>query len=306
MSKNTSLKNSKTIKYLKSFYVKDYLVIIFGLALFTLGITGFILPNKIVTGGLSGISAIIKYGTGIEIWKMNLAINLLLLVLAFRIVGVQYVVRTIIGVGILSVMLAFGEEYVQPYFEVHPPVSDDFLSAIVGGVLCGSGLGLVYSMNGSTGGMDIVGALVTKFFRISLSRIMLILDVAIVASSYFILEKNPDSLEKTIFGLILLPLMWQMVDIVINGARQSVQLFIFSRKYDEIATHINTEIKRGCTVIDGMGWYSQTPQKVIIVMAKRTEATSIFRLVGRIDPEAFVTKANVTGVYGKGFDKLLK
>lgn len=306
MSKNTSFKGSKTIKYLKSFYIKDYLIIIFGLALFTLGITGFILPNKIVTGGLSGISAIIKYGTGIEIWKMNLAINLLLLLIAFRVVGKQYVIRTVIGVGLLSVMLAFGERYVQPYFEAHPPVSDDIFSAIVGGVLCGSGLGLVYSMNGSTGGMDIVGALVTKFFRISLSRIMLILDVLIVSSSYFILEKNAESLEKTIFGLILLPLMWQMVDIVINGARQSVQLFIFSRKYDEIATHINTEIKRGCTVVDGMGWYSQTPQKVIIVMAKRTEATSIFRLVERIDPEAFVTKANVTGVYGKGFDKLLK
>lgn len=306
MSKNSSFKGSKTIKYLKSFYIKDYLIIIFGLALFTLGITGFILPNKIVTGGLSGISAIIKYGTGIEIWKMNLAINLLLLLIAFRVVGKQYVIRTVIGVGLLSVMLAFGERYVQPYFEAHPPVSDDIFSAIVGGVLCGSGLGLVYSMNGSTGGMDIVGALVTKFFRISLSRIMLILDVLIVSSSYFILEKNAESLEKTIFGLILLPLMWQMVDIVINGARQSVQLFIFSRKYDEIATHINTEIKRGCTVVDGMGWYSQTPQKVIIVMAKRTEATSIFRLVERIDPEAFVTKANVTGVYGKGFDKLLK
>lgn len=306
MSKNTSFKGSKTIKYLKSFYIKDYLIIIFGLALFTLGITGFILPNKIVTGGLSGISAIIKYGTGIEIWKMNLAINLLLLLIAFRVVGKQYVIRTVIGVGLLSVMLAFGEEYIQPYFQNHPPVSDDILSAIVGGVLCGSGLGLVYSMNGSTGGMDIVGALVTKYFRISLSRIMLILDVAIVSSSYFILEKNAETLEKTIFGLILLPLMWQMVDIVINGARQSVQLFIFSRKYDEIATHINTEIKRGCTVVDGMGWYSQTPQKVIIVMAKRTEATSIFRLVERIDPEAFVTKANVTGVYGKGFDKLLK
>lgn len=295
---------SQGIKYLKSFYVKDYLVIVFGLILFTIGLTGFILPNRIVTGGLSGISSVVKYGTGIEIWKVNLTVNLFLLIIAFRTVGKQYVIRTLIGVGLLTLMLAFGEQHLQPYFTENPPVSDDFLSAIVGGIFCGAGLGLVYSMNGSTGGMDIVGALVTKYFRISLSRIMLILDVIIVASSYFILDGNEETLEKTIFGLILLPLMWQMVDIVINGARQSVQLFIFSKRYDEIATHINTEIKRGCTVVDGIGWYSQTPQKVIIVMAKRTEATSIFRLVGRIDPEAFVTKANVTGVYGKGFDEL--
>lgn len=306
MSKNKAIRDRKTIKYLKSFYIKDYLIIILGLAFFTLGLTGFILPNKIVTGGLSGVSAIIKYGTGIEIWKMNLIINILLLVIAFRSVGKQFVIRTLIGVSLLSLMLIFGEKYLQPYFEANPPISDVFLSAIVGGVFCGAGLGLVYSMNGSTGGMDIVGAMATKYFRISLSRIMLILDVAVVVSSYFILGGDKTTLEKTIFGLILLPLMWQMVDIVINGARQSVQLFIFSRKYEEIATHINTEIKRGCTVVDGLGWYSQTPQKVIIVMAKRTEATSIFRLVGRIDPEAFVTKTNVTGVYGKGFDKLLR
>lgn len=297
-------KKQKTIKYLKSFYFKDYLLIVIGLALFTLGLTGFILPNRIVMGGLSGINAIIKYGTGIEMWKSNLVINMTLLAIAFRVVSKQYVLRTLLGIGILSLMLSFGEKYLQPYFTAHPPVSDTFLSAIVGGIFCGTGLGLVYSVNGSTGGTDIIGALVTKYYRISLARILLIVDVLIVCSSYFILERNEETLEKTIFGLILLPLLWQMVEIVINGARQSVQLFIFSKHYEEIATHINTEIKRGCTVIDGVGWYSKNPQKVIIVIARRTEATSIFRLVGSIDPEAFVTKATVMGVYGKGFDKL--
>lgn len=291
-------------KYLKSFYIKDYLIIIIGLASFTIGLTGFILPSRIVMGGLSGISTIIKYGTGIEIWKSNLAINIVLLAIAFFAINKQYVLRTLLGVGILTLMLSFGEQYLQPYFTAHPPVSDVFLSAIVGGILCGSGLGLVFSVNGSTGGTDIIGALVTKYYRISLARILLIVDVLIVCSSYFILDRTEETLEKTIFGLILLPLMWQMVEIVINGARQSVQLFIFSKHYEEIATHINTEIKRGCTVVDGIGWYSQTPQKVIIVIARRTEATSIFRLVGSIDPEAFVTKATVMGVYGKGFDKL--
>lgn len=302
-SKKMETKKSR-IKYLKSFYIKDYLIIILGLIFFTLGITGFILPNKIVTGGLSGIAAMIKYGTGIELWITNLVVNAILLIIAFRAVSKQYVIKTLVGVGILSIMLSFGESYLQPYFTEHPPVRDSFLSVIVGGVFCGTGLGLVFSVNGSTGGTDIIGALVTKYFRIRLARILLIVDISIVISSYFILGGGNESLERTIYGLILLPLMWQMVEMVINGARQSVQLFIFSKNYEEIANHINSEIKRGCTVVDGIGWYSKTPMKVIIVIARRTESTSIFRLVGSIDPDAFITKSNVMGVYGKGFDKL--
>ncbi|WP_264846139.1 YitT family protein [Capnocytophaga catalasegens] len=292
------------MKYLKSFYIKDYFVILFGLILFTVGYTGFILPNKIVTGGLSGIATIIKYATGFEVWKTNLIVNAVLLLLAFRMISKQLTFRTIIGVGILTILFRYGEVYLQPYFTENPPLSDALLSVIMGGLLAGVGLGLVYSVNGSAGGTDILGFLVTKYFRISLARIMLILDVLIVVSSYFILDSTAETLEKTVLGLILLPLMWHMVDMVLNGARQSVQIFIFSKQYDEIATHINTEIKRGCTVVDGTGWYSQTPQKVVIVIARRTEATSIFRLVDRIDPQAFVTKTNVMGVYGNGFDKI--
>ncbi|CEN48149.1 conserved membrane hypothetical protein [Capnocytophaga canis] len=301
---NKMTAKSKTIKYLKSFYVKDYLIIVLGLTIFTLGITGFILPNKIVTGGLSGVSAMIKYATGIEMWITNLVINTVLLAIAFKAVSKQYVLRTLIAVGILSLMLSFGETYLQPYFTAHPPVGEPFLSAIVGGLFCGTGLGLCFSVNGSTGGTDIIGALVTKYFNIRLARILLIVDISIVISSYFILGGDSKALERTIYGLILLPLMWQMVEMVINGARQSVQLFIFSKHYEEIANHINSEIKRGCTIVDGIGWYSKTPMKVIIVIARRTESTSIFRLVGSIDPEAFITKSNVMGVYGKGFDKL--
>lgn len=299
-------KKISSIKYLRPFYLKDYLVILLGVSLYTVGFTGFILPNKIVTGGMAGIASIIKYITEFEIWKTSLIANVVLLIVAvlLKAANRSFVIRTIVGVGLLTFVFRFGEQIIQPYFTQHPPISDVFLSTIMGGILAGTGLGLVYSVNGSTGGTDIIGVLFTKFLRISLARILLIVDVLIVASSYFILSSTEETLEKTVLGLILLPMMWHMVDMVLNGARQSVQLFIFSKQYEEIATHINTEIKRGCTVVDGTGWYSQTPQKVIIVIARRTEATSIFRLVDRIDPEAFVTKANVVGVYGKGFDRL--
>lgn len=292
------------VKYLKAYYIKDYFTIIIGIILYAVGFTVFILPNKIVTGGLAGVASIIRYGTGFEVWKSTLIINLILLLIAYRVVNKQFVVRTVVGSGLLIFALLLGENYLFPYFSNHPPITDPFLSAIMGGIFVGAGLGLVYSSNGSTGGTDIVAFLATKYFRISIARVLLIADVIIVSSSYLILETNEETLEKTVLGLILLPVMYQTVDMVMNGARQSVQLFIFSKKYEEIATHINAEVRRGCTIVDGMGWYSKEPQKIIIVIARRTEAKSIFRLVDSIDPDAFVTKTNVEGVYGKGFDKL--
>ena len=299
-----AISDNRTIKYLKSFYLRDYLTIFMGLVAYALGVTGFLVPSKIVTGGLAGVCLMINYKLGIKLALSYWIINIILLLIGLKAVSRQFTYRTLVSISILSAFLWVGQLYLTPYFAEHPPLSGDFLNVIMGGLLCGTGLGLVYSANGSTGGTDIIGFVVTKYYSISIARILLVVDVCIVISSYFILEHKEDTLEKTIYGLILLPLMWQMVEIVINGARQSVQLFIFSKHYNEIATHINTELKRGCTVIDGIGWYSKSSQKIVIVIARRTEATSIFRLVRSIDPSAFVTKTNVMGVYGNGFDKL--
>ena len=107
-------------------------------------------------------------------------------------------------------------------------------------------------------------------------------------------------------GFVISSIIYYAVDMVINGSRQSVQFFIFSPMYDEIATHINSELGRGCSVIDGIGWYSKQPQKIVIVMARSSESTSVFRLVQRIDKDAFISQTNVTGVYGKGFEAMRK
>ena len=201
----------------------------------------------------------------------------------------------------LTLGVRLGEMYLKPYFLANPPVHDPFIAIVLGGIFMGVALGLVYSVNGSTGGVDIIGFLVTKYFKIRISRILLYVDVLIVLSSIFVLKGY--TAEKMVLGLILLPVMYQAVDVVMNGAKQAIQVTILSKKYEEIATHINTELKRGCTVVDGTGWYTKNPQKVIIVFARRGEGTTIFRLVNSIDPEAFVTRTNVEAVYGKGFEK---
>lgn len=282
--------------YLKSFYWKDYIMIISGLVLYAFGLTGFLLPNKIVTGGLTGITVLIRYSTEIPIWVSYISINAVLLIIAWKIVGKSFVIKTVLSVIALTFLLRFGELYItKPIIQ-----ADSLLSSMIGAMFCGAGLGLVYSVNGSTGGTDIIGAVVTKYRHVSMGRVLLLVDVLIVASSFFLFK----SVEKIAIGLIVMAVMYYAVDVVISGLRQSVQFFIFTKKHEEVADHINSEIKRGCTIIDGMGWYSKKSQKIIVVLARKNESTSIFRLVKSIDQEAFVTQANVVGVYGKGFDVL--
>ena len=292
-------KKNNTIEYLKSFYIKDYLYMAFAIVIYTIGLTGFIMPNKIVTGGLAGAALLLKYATGINASTTILVVNLALLVLAFRFLGKTFVINTVIGAGLLTLGVRIGETYLTPYFTANPLIHDSFISIVLGGILMGTGL--VYSVNGSTGGVDIIGFLVTKYFKIRISRILLFVDVLVVMSSILVLSGY--TMEKMVLGLILLPIMYQAVDVVMNGAKRAIQVTILSKKYEEIATHINTELKRGCTIVDGMGWYTKNPQKVIIVFARRGEGTTIFRLVNSIDPEAFVTRTNVEAVYGKGFEK---
>ena len=292
-------KKRNTIEYLKSFYIKDYLLMALAIVIYTVGLTGFIMPNQVVSGGLAGVALLLNYATGINVSSTIFVVNAILLVLAFRPLGQKFVINTIIGAGMLTLGVKLGEMYLKPYFLANPPVHDPFIAIVLGGIFMG--VGLVYSVNGSTGGVDIIGFLVTKYFKIRISRILLYVDVLIVLSSIFVLKGY--TAEKMVLGLILLPVMYQAVDVVMNGAKQAIQVTILSKKYEEIATHINSELKRGCTVVDGTGWYTKNPQKVIIVFARRGEGTTIFRLVNSIDPEAFVTRTNVEAVYGKGFEK---
>lgn len=282
-------------KYLKSFYWRDYVTIIAGLILFSIGFTGFLIPYKVVMGGLGGISLLIKYATGLPLWISFISINSVLLLLAWFILGRKYVYKTLFSTLALTFILSIAEAYIT-----EPFISDKTMSILVGAVITGIGLGLVLSANSSTGGGDIVAAIITKYHNISMGRVLTYIDAVIVMSSYILFQ----SLETIIIGFIITVILYYAVDVVINGSRQSVQFFIFSTKYDEIATHINTELDRGCAVVDGIGWYSQEPQKIIMLMTRRNESTSVFRLVKSIDKHAFITQTNVSGVYGKGFEQI--
>lgn len=284
-------------KYLKSFYWRDYIVIILGLSLYAIGLTGFLIPYKIVMGGLGGVSLLIKYATEFPLWASFIILNSFLLIFAWFILGRKYVFSTLFSSAVLAFLLNITERYIT-----EPIVTNETFAVIIGAIFCGVGLGMVLSMNSSTGGTDIIAAIITKYHYLSMGRVLMYIDIFIVLSSYLLFQ----SIEKIVIGFVISSVIYYAVDMVINGRRQSVQFFIFSAHYDEIATHINTELGRGCSVIDGVGWYSKQPQKIVLVMARSNESTSIFRLVQRIDSDAFITQTNVSGVFGKGFEAMRK
>jgi len=283
-------------RYLKDFYWKDYALILLGLILYALGLIGFIKPGGIVTGGLTGIALLVEYGSGIPLQYTYFLVNLSLLVVALKLLGVKFLVKTIYGVIVLTILLTIFQTYIK-----EPIVKDEpLLSGVIGAMLCGSGIGLVFSSNGSTGGTDIIIALINKYKNIAFGRGMLLCDFFIICCSYFVFQDY----QKIVYGLIVMGVMTYSIDMVINGFRQSVQILIFSEKYETIATAINHELRRGCTILDGTGWYTKKPTKVIIVLAKRTEALEMFRLIKSIDEKAFISQSTVRGVYGEGFDKI--
>lgn len=281
---------------LKKFYWKDYLTIFLGTFMYALGVTQFIMPHHFVMGGLTGVAVLINYAVGWPVSVLVFVMNAMLLLVAFRILGTEFLLKTIVGVASLTTFIGMFES-----FQWTPIMTEEPLMAgLIGSIVAGAGVGLVLSVNGSSGGTDIIVLVINKYRNITPGRTMLFVDLVIVASSYVIFR----SMETIVFGVIIIAVMATSVDWVLNGIRQSVQFFIISQKYEEIATQINLQLHRGCTVLDGTGWYTKRTQKVLLVMARRNESTSIFRLVKGIDENAFISQSNVIGIYGQGFDRM--
>jgi len=288
--------------------VKDYIQIVAGLLVYALGFTCFMLPYNITSGGVSGIAALIYYATGFNAGYSYFIINMGLLMIALYIMGWRYSLRTIVA----TVLVSFTIDYVQELLLVTQPdgtthllklVGDQkFMACVIGGLMEGLGLATVFMAGGSTGGTDIIASCVNKYWNISLGRLMLYLDIAIISCSYLIFH----DIETMVIGYLTMIISMNFLDYVINGARQSVQFTIISNHYEEIAQAVSDEVERGVTLLSGQGWYSKEKREVLLIMAKKQESRRIFQLIKRIDPRAFVTMSNVEGVFGEGFDIIKK
>ncbi len=282
---------------------RDYVMIIFGIFLYAFGFSAFIFPEKVVIGGLAGFGTLIYFitenlfGYGVPVAITQYITNLTLLAFAFRSVGKQFVWRTIFGATVISLFIGM----LTPIFQNNPIIQGQpFMNVVIGGILCGIGIGLVFIHNGSTGGTDIVAAMVSKKSNTTIGRTMLYCDMCIITSSFLIFHQ----LDKVVYGFVVLVLTSYFCDMVINTNRQAVQFTIISSKWKEIAEAINTEAHRGVTILDGTGWYTKHPIKMLLVVCRKIESVTIFRIVKSIDEGAFITQANVNGVYGKGFDTI--
>lgn len=288
---------------------KDYIWISLGLMLYTFGWTVFLLPYEIVTGGVTGLSAIIFYATRIPIEYSYFVINFSLLVVALKILGFKFMMKTIYAIFFLSFLLWGAQKLMTgpdgEFYQVLGP-GQEFMSLIIGCVITGTSLAIVFLHNGSTGGTDIIAAVVNKFHDFSLGTVLIGVDLCIIGSCLFIPQFGEELQRcyKVVFGLCTMFVECFTLDYVMNSRRESVQFMIFSREYDKIARAITKHTDHTLTILDGHGWYTGTEMKVICLLAKKNESVLIFRLIKMIDPRAFVSQSSVIGVYGEGFDQI--
>ena len=279
--------------------LKDYVFIFLGIMLYSIGYNAFILPEKFVMGGVSGMASILFYAfgwtPGITIWL----INAVLLVIAFSALTKQFTIRTIVGVTLLSTLITFFQ-WIFSLFPVMTPGEDRFMHLVIGAMLGGAGLGLVFAHNGSTGGTDIIVALINKHSNMSIGRALQFVDIAVICTSYILFH----SFEVIVYGVVYTLIASTMLDYVVNGSRQTVQFLIISKRYDVIADAINKDMQRGVTILNGEGWYSKKPVQVVMVLARKYESQYVFNIIKSIDPNAMVSQSFCQGVFGEGFDQI--
>ena len=284
--------------------VKDYVYIVIGLIIYAVGFTCFMLPYEITSGGVSGISGLIYYSTGFNAAFSYLIINVFLMLIAWKTMGWQYCLRTLFATLVITFLIDYGQTLITDESgEMMKIIGEQkFMACVLGGCLEGLGLGLTFLAGGSTGGTDIIASAINKHHSISLGRLLLIMDIVIVSCNWVVIH----DIETLVVSYSTMFVSMNMVDYVINGARQSVQFMIISDRYEAIATRISNELERGCTVMEANGWYSKQRKPVLLVMAKKYERRDIYRIIHHEDPDAFVTMSNVEGVFGEGFDKIKK
>ncbi len=290
--------------------VREYLLITMGLLLYTLGWTLFLIPQEITGGGASGMGALVYYLTGFPVGASFLIINVVLIAIAMKIIGANFGVKTIIAVALASAFLAVEQFLQQMYIPngLLPGVENRFLATILGGVFSGVGIGMAFSAGGSTGGTDIIAMIINKYRNVSPGKAILLADAIIITSAFFVLadEAHPleQRLESLVFGFVVMGITGYTIDAYLSGLKQSMQAMVFSKKYEEIAERITTEMGRGATILEGKGWYSKESQKILMVVVRKNEIGDLYRIVKEVDEEAFTSVASVMGVFGKGFDQI--
>ncbi|MBQ7269705.1 MAG: YitT family protein [Bacteroidales bacterium] len=295
--------------------VKEYALITLGILMYVIAWCIFLAPNNLVGGGVTGIASIIQYATHgkITIGYTYFTVNAVLLLLAMKTLGRSFGAKTIYAMVLASVGLNVFQSIIpQEVIQSLALENGKLISSIIGAVMVGVGIGISMSQGGSSGGTDIIALMINKKRNISPGRLMMMMDVVIILSSMLFPSYTPDGTlmpftEKfvtIIYGYLMVGIENMSLDMYLSGTRQSVQMFVLSKKYAEIADYITTELKRGVTVLDGKGWFTKQEAQVLMIITRRSDLNLFLRAIKSIDSRAFLSVSNVMGVYGEGFDAI--
>jgi uncharacterized membrane-anchored protein YitT (DUF2179 family) len=286
--------------------IKSYVFISLGLFVYVTGWVAFLMPNHLVGGGVSGIAALVQYATGFPLSYTYFIINTCLLLVALKILGRGFGAKTVYAIALTTVLFRVLPAIIPADLIADLSENGKLISALIGGALTGAGIGLIFNQGGSSGGTDIVALIINKYRNISPGRIILTFDMVIIGSSFFVSGEPTigKQLATVLYGYIVVSVTGYTIDMILSGARQSQQFFVFSKHYETIARRITTEMNRGVTIIDGQGWYSKNEQKIVMIIARKSESNGIYRIIKDVDKDAFLSVGNVMGVYGKGFEQI--
>ena len=318
----------------KSFWsiAKEWALVTLGILIYVTGWALFLMPNNLVGGGVSGISSMIQYATGgaIQMGYSYFVLNAILIILAMVVIGMGFGAKTIYAIILASVGLRFLPDLIPTeIIQTLALQNGKLMSTLCGGLMAGIGIGMSISNGGSTGGTDIIALIWTKYRNVSPGKVILYIDFVIILSSLLIPSIVPDldpatgkqllgadgqplthlmpfseKVTTVIYGLILVTVNGRVIDSYLSGSQQSVQLFILSKHYAEIADSITHDLHRGVTVLDGKGWYTKEPAEVLMVITRKTDVNLFLRQIKAIDPNAFLSVSSVNGVYGRGFEAI--
>ena len=293
--------------------IKEYFLITLGILIYTCGWTIFLTPNNMFGGGVSGISAIIQFATGIKMGYTYFVINAILLLISLFIIGPSFGIKTVYAIFLASFCINIEQSIIPAQFIHDFALSNGkLMCAIIGGSMAGLGIGMSISQGGSSGGTDIIALIITKYRNISPGKVILLIDVFIIASSLLVPSITSDGQQlpfvdkfiTAVYGMIIVTVCGNIADIYLAGSKQSVQLFILSHKYEEIADMIGRDFHRGVTVLDGKGWYTKQESSVLMVITRKSDVNILLRAIKAIDPDVFLSISSVRGVYGRGFDSI--
>ena len=283
----------------------DYIVITIGIVLFVMAWQSFLLPNNMIDGGLTGASALLAMVTGISVDIWYFGVNVLLLILAWFILGQGFGIKTIYAIIVSTALFRLlGDESMSWLWSVEGKalyVGDGILVPIIGGLLEAVGLALIILRGGSTGGTDILALIVNKFWPISIGRFYLMADFVVITLLIFV---PGHCFTDVVYGYITMGVCAYVLDLIMLGKDSAVQILIFSEHLKDIGDYINREMGRGVTALKAVGWYTQEDRQVLLVMLRKTEMPELVKAVKEKDPKAFVTVVPANNVFGEGFDEM--